>query len=774
MQLPQLPRVRKNILVMAPRTRRGEAPSPQPSNKHVAQLLTRMHENIFPDERYRETRLLPPHWGETNEHGTQPVEGIFLPQPAAISTSGVTGDDAMDGHGGFRAPYCKGRMLNNRSRQIRGLGGQNPLAGEGGIDTPPAKRRRTERPPSPDSAKKPTTIRRSRPLGGQPRHQGSEIIHAPPMRRSLRKPPRSSAIVEALGNKPAPTRRASPQLSKTPPKGSAYGGDAETKASHASVIVTCDGKTMSSSLPNEVLDPTGPAFGTKSVLSWTHLPMDIFSLIIDRLMLTRHGSPEEERKARLGLRGLALACRGLHKLATEALYHSIYISDGRTATRLIHSLTHQPKQRRLIRELIFLKWLGPDFIHACQYEFGVLKWELETMETWERAVLFFGECGSLAAPRDVPWRQVGLGAAELYSAIQSRLGPSVLVALLCFTPWLETLRLTVPPRPRALFLYHVGTLLSRANEWPEIRTLPRLSTLAMSEVKHAMQGPDLRWIPLFTSYSEIGIRRLELEGADLENTDLYKLLLASNCPLSKVKVLHLSRMAIKGNDWDTICTAFPRLKELNISVASMGNKEIIPAKHLDGGLLKIRDTLEYLCIRREYISTCLFDVGGPQRILSCLPSLKKLTHLDIPTILLFNKPEDMARKCISQVLPSSVQFLGFQEQWDAGYDLRFIAEFVGLEHYRFITTQFLKNVAWDKSSLPNLKGITFLEKWKCWRVGHMARDLVSMMDGRVTFTALDAQGGKVDLLEEIAEPAFDIEDEGDVEDEGDLAEDLIL
>lgn len=50
----------------------------------------------------------------------------------------------------------------------------------------------------------------------------------------------------------------------------------------------------------------------------------------------------------------------------------------------------------------------------------------------------------------------------------------------------------------------------------------------------------------------------------------------------------------------------------------------------------------------------------------------------------------------------------------------------------------------------------------------MAQDLVSMMDGRVIFTALGAQGGKVNLSEDIAQPAFNVEDGGN------LAEALIL
>jgi hypothetical protein len=268
--------------------------------------------------------------------------------------------------------------------------------------------------------------------------------------------------------------------------------------------------------------------------------------------------------------------------------------------------------------------------------------------------------------------------------------------------------------------------------------LPRLSRLCLT----ADPEVSIPFLPDETLQAYMGfgrIKRLELFGSYMvmEHTEF------SADVWRNVEAIHIAYASTNGAWWYRLCNeARPKLKAIEISMSPYfsepGDKG---AFGFNEALQLCTDTLKHLHLGMPNHISHL----GPDKRLSCLPSMKLLTHLKVPAMVLFKSSRAMREGNICDTLPPSLERLHLSEDivcepWLDGDDEDFIRE----EEYAELLKRALLQLAFDSSGrLPRLATVHVTHSSQNWNGAGPELDAISKVERHGPITTVSFAPRKV-------------------------------
>lgn len=444
-----------------------------------------------------------------------------------------------------------------------------------------------------------------------------------------------------------------------------------------------------SDLPQEILDEVaGQLVPELRVALGSH--KDVF-----------RGHPFQD--GRLALLSLVKTNRRLNAIATRHLYHTICICDLRTLFELLGTFIWAPHLAAHVRIFAVVACLE-DFLDPATASKTELMFASITVGStiYSHLERCFGEFEQTS---ELTWR-------NHYDC-----GQSTCALVLFLTTNLHTLHMHCPIWNAEQYDVLMSVFRSCHHQEGVVDFLPRLSRLCLTADPEASNP----FLPDETTQAYMGlgrIKRLELFGAYMliEHTDF------SADVWRNVEAIHIAHACTNGAWWYRLCNeARPKLKVIEIFMSPYSPEPADKgAFGFNEALQLCTDTLKHLHLGMPNHLSHL----GPDKRLSCLPSMKLLTYLKVPAMILFKSATTMRKGDICDTLPLSLERLHLSEDkvcepWLNDDDEDSIRE----EEYAELLRRALLQLAFNSSGrLPRLETVRVTNYNQYWNGGGQELD----------------------------------------------------
>lgn len=407
-------------------------------------------------------------------------------------------------------------------------------------------------------------------------------------------------------------------------------------------------------------------------------------------------------QGRRALLSLVKSSRRLCAVATSYLYRTICVYDVRGLFMLLRSLITRPEHAQYVRVLVILADLFLTPNSAIEAEAARAMAAIpEESKVFTYLQPCFGE-----------FEHVGeLNYEETDDFIEGACG-----LLLCLTAHLETLYLQCPNWNVGEY-DHLSAIPRKCLE-EGLECVPHLSQLfvvADPEACSPALADDLPQ-PLMVTGS---VKDVRLFGGCLREDQTPSMLAVA---WRNVESIQVKYGYTEGSWWYEMCRlAKPRLTHISIDLSPYSDlPDTQPAYGLDDGLLLCANTLEtlHLMVSRH---TNFGHLLGPQKRLSCLASMTRLTELAVSIPLLFESPAAMRDRKIYDILPPSLQTLELDEEESCDEDpwkLAIDGEEERLAEYKSSLPLVLRDLIHESGGkLPKLQEVRLTILGLFWKEG---------------------------------------------------------
>ncbi|KAF6788191.1 hypothetical protein CSOJ01_15050 [Colletotrichum sojae] len=390
---------------------------------------------------------------------------------------------------------------------------------------------------------------------------------------------------------------------------------------------------------------------------------------------------------RVALYRIAFVCRRLSDMAIPSLYQTVYLWGRSRLQSLLQTLLERPELGANMRILSYVSCIGSDHYPTdvlCPYK----------RSDWRRLVA--------DSPR-IPDR---IKAFVRDAKDDLEVDQVVFALVLYSTPNLRTLHMRMPfaageyqklkeiltpdietdqGQPRVLSSL-TRVMLEPMPDFPGASFWPR------RELPCLLRLPNLRAVELGSAH----FRPAVLPPGDGWGDD---------GSWKNVEEVRLVRSSMWGQGWHAVCALCPNLKLLEMGPCGVSDQPADGEHNLNTALTLVADTLETFSFEGILAANYAEHVGG-DGTLTCLPKMKSLRNVKLDIGILFGQPQEMEKRDIRKVLPSSVEILDLAELWpDVEID-RLSAN--DRKSYEGCIRDALRKLVFEsKELLPRLKEVTF-------------------------------------------------------------------
>jgi len=346
------------------------------------------------------------------------------------------------------------------------------------------------------------------------------------------------------------------------------------------------------------------------------------------------------KECRRTLLALVKTCRKLHIIATPHLYHTVCITDLGCLFDFLEVLVFNDHLTGLVRVLNITapldEYLDSDSDEKSEALFGRLTPEMRAYPHLRRCFGDFDE------------------ASELTCDNRDNYAESACALILSLVPRLEALYMQVPDHYNGEYKRLIEFF---EKSWQnDSGFASQLSLLSLT----ADPRTDGSLMPAQMAHSLTGsgkIKHLELAGGNLISGSS-----DSAARWGSLETAKALRAYTTGAWWYGMCKdVAPKLRAIDISIAD-GYDQMVPPNQpgYNEAFLLCATSLESLRLDFCGLSHTAAHLG-PNGRLSCLPSMQRLTRLEVPLTLIFPSPAAMEAVDICDHLPPSLRIMYLHE-----------------------------------------------------------------------------------------------------------------